>query len=204
MLGSSSVRRRKLVVGHKLARDRAADLRFAHDSEAQHLRIRKQAFEVGGILGVCDREGGAVERCGGGVEDCQLAPGREVGEVDEQVGALGRREQEPVRRHGDRGAEESVVRADLRDPLEFRSAVAQQHEPIRAGVGAVEHAEAVGRRLDVEDRPDLAVDDSERRERFHHFGVGLVNQSAGQPPLLVEVEVAVLNQQRHFERRCFR
>jgi hypothetical protein len=107
------LRRRKLVIGHKLAWDRAADRRLAHDTEAQHLRVRKQAFEVVGILGVCGREGGAVERCGGGVEDCQLAPGREIGEVDEQVSALGRREQEPVRRHAGRGAEESVVSPDL-------------------------------------------------------------------------------------------
>jgi hypothetical protein len=30
-----------------------------------------------------------------------------------------------------------------------------------------------------------------------------VEEAAGQPPLLVEVEVAVLNQQRHLERRSF-
>jgi hypothetical protein len=31
-----------------------------------------------------------------------------------------------------------------------------------------------------------------------------VDEPAGEPPLLVEVEVAVLNQQRHLERRSFR
>ena len=41
----------------------------------------------------------------------------------------------------DRSAEKPVVRADLGDPLELGGAVSQQHEPIRAGVGAVEHAE---------------------------------------------------------------
>jgi hypothetical protein len=30
-----------------------------------------------------------------------------------------------------------------------------------------------------------------------------MDQAAGQPPLLVEVEVAVLNQQRQLERRAF-
>ena len=90
------------------------------------------------------------------------------------------------------------------DPLELGAAVAQQDEPVGAGVGAVEHAEAVGRRLHVEDRPDLAVHDRERREGLHHLRVGLVDEPAGQPPVLVEVEVAVLDQQRHLERRSFR
>ena len=102
---------------------------------------------------------------------------------------------------GDGAAEQPVVGADLGDPIELGLAVAQQHEPVGAGVGAVEHAEAVGRRLHVEHRPDLAVHDRERREGLHHLRVGLVDEPAGQPPLLVDVEVAVLDQQRHLERR---
>ena len=47
----------------------------------------------------------------------------------------------------DRGAEQAVVGADLRDPVELRLAVAEQDEPVGAGVGAVDHAEAVGGRL---------------------------------------------------------
>ena len=97
-----------------------------------------------------------------------------------------------------------MVGPDLRDPPVLRSAVAQQHEPVCAGIGAVEHAEAVGRRSHVEDRPDLAVHDREWRESFHHLRVGLVDEPAGQPPVFVDVEVAVLNQQRHLERRPFR
>ena len=102
---------------------------------------------------------------------------------------------------GDGAAQQPVVGADLGDPLELRGAVAQQDQPVGAGVRAVQDAEAVGRRLHVEHRPDLAVHDRERRERLHHVGVGLVDEPAGQPSLLVEVEVAVLDQQRHLERR---
>ena len=127
--------------------------------------------------------GGAVEGGGGGVEQRELAAGLEVGEVDEQVGALGRREHEAVRRHARRGAEQAVVGADLGDPLEIGLAVAEQHEPVGAGVGAVDHAEAVGGGLHVEHRPDLAVDGRERREGLHHVGVGLVHELAGQPAL---------------------
>ena len=97
-----------------------------------------------------------------------------------------------------------MVGADLRDPLHLRNAVAEQHEPVGARIGAVEHADAVRRRLDVKDRPDLAVHDGEGREGFHHLRVGLVDELAGQPPFLVHIEVAVLDQQRHFVRRPFR
>src|SRR6185437_16280045 len=69
-----------------------------------------------------------------------------------------------------------------------------------AGVGAVEDAEAVGDRLYIQPRPDLAVDDREGGKCFHHLRVGLMDQLAGQPPGVVEVEVAVLDEQRHLER----
>jgi hypothetical protein len=55
-----------------------------------------------------------------------------------------------------------------------------------------EHPEAVHRGLDVEHRPDLAVDHRERRESLHHFRVGLVDEPAGQLTVLVDVEVPVL------------
>ena len=69
--------------------------------------------------GVGGGEGGAVERGGGGVEQRELAAWLEVGEVDEQVGAFGRREHEAVRGHTGGGPEQSVVGADLGDPVEL-------------------------------------------------------------------------------------
>ena len=128
-------------------------------------------------------------------------PGSRPEKLTSRSGALGRREHEPVRRHAGGGAEQSVVGADLGDPVEFGLAVAEQHQPVGAGVGAVEDAEAVGRRLHLQQRPDLAVDDRERRKGLHHLGIGLMDQLAGQPSGPVEAEVAVLDEQRHLERR---
>ena len=174
------------------------------DAEAHHLRVREQAVEVRSVAGVGGGEGAAVERGGGGVEQRELAAGLEVGEIDEQVGALGRREHEAVRRHADGSTEQAVVGADLGNPLELGRFVSEQHEPVGAGVGPVEHAKPVRGRLHVERRPHLAVDGRERRERLHHVGVGLVHELSGQPFLVVDVEVAVLNQQRQLERRSLR
>ena len=99
---ASASARRRLVVGRELARDRPSRGPSASATTRKRMTcgIRQQAVEIGGVLGVGGRERGAVERGGGGVEQRQLAAGREVGEVDEQVGALGRGEHEPVRRHG--------------------------------------------------------------------------------------------------------
>ena len=97
-----------------------------------------------------------------------------------------------------------MVGGDLGNPLELGRFVSEQHEPVGAGVGAVEHAKPVRGGLHVEHRPHLAVDGRERRERLHHVGVGLVHELSGQPFLVVDVEVAVLNQQRQLERRSLR
>jgi hypothetical protein len=120
--------------------------------------------------------------------------------ISRSTSAIARR-RAPARASDESGSEQSVVGADLRDALELRSAVAHENEPVRAGVGAVEHPEAVRRGLDVEHRPDLAVDDRERRESLHHLRVGLVDEPPGQLTLLVDVEVPALQQERHLERR---
>ena len=91
----------------------------------------------------------------------------------------------------------------LSDSLELGVAVAEQHQPVRARVGAVDDAKAVSGRLHVEDGPHFAVNDGKRREGFHYVRVGLVDQLSVQPSAVVEVEVAVLNQQRYLERRTF-
>jgi len=171
------------------------------DAEAHDVRIRQHPAGICGVAGVGGTEGGAVEGGGGGVDQRELAARLQAGEVGEQVGALGRREHEPVRRHAPGGAEQPVVGADLGDPVEFGFTVAEQHQPVGAGVGAVEDAQAVGGRLHLQQRPDLAVDDREGRKGLHHLWVGLMDQLAGQPSGLVEAEVAVLDEQRHLERR---
>ena len=103
----------------------------------------------------------AVERRSGGVPERELGAGGEVGEVDEQVGALGRREHEALGGQRDRRAEEPALGADLGDPAVVGPAVAGEHEPVGAGVRAVEYAEPVRRRLDLDVRPDRAVDGGE-------------------------------------------
>ena len=80
-------------------------------------------------------------------------------------------------------------------------AVTGEDEPEGAGVGTVKHPEAVGGRLDLDHRPDGAVDGGERAEALHHLGVGLVDQLAGQAAVGVGIEVAVGEQQRQFVRR---
>jgi hypothetical protein len=82
-------------------------------------------------------------------------------------------------------------------------AVAGQHEPVSAGVRAVQQAETVRRRLHVEVRPDGAVDRGEGAEALHHLRIGLVQQIACEPAVVVEVEVAVAQQERHLVRWSF-
>src|SRR3954470_19776006 len=102
--------------------------------EAHYLRVGQQAVEVRGVSGAGGGVGAAVERGGGGVEKRELAAGLEVGEIDEQVGALGRRQHQSLRRHADGSAEQAVVGPDLGDPAQLGGVVAEQHEPVGAGV----------------------------------------------------------------------
>ena len=64
-------------------------------------------------------------------------------------------------------------------------------------------AEAVRRRLDVEVRPDRAVDRGEGAEALHHLRIGLVQEIARQAAVVVGVEVAVAQQERQLVRRPF-
>src|SRR5436309_2747641 len=90
-------------------------------------RMRQHPAGICGAAGIGGGEGGAVEGSGGSVDQRELAAGLHAGGVDEQVGALGRREHEPVRRHAGGGAEQPVVGADLGDLVEFGFTVAEQH-----------------------------------------------------------------------------
>src|SRR5260370_12116649 len=161
----------------------------------------EQAGEIGRRLGQSRGERRPVEGSLGCVEQRQHASRREVGEINQKVGALGRSEQQAIRGHAGWGAEQRVVRADLRDSMEVGMTVADQDQRVRARVGGVVHGQAIDGWLHVKRRPDLAVDDGEWCESLHHLGVGLVKKAAGQPAVFVEVEVAVLDQQRYLERR---
>ena len=77
------------VIGGELAWDRSAGDRARDDAEAHDLRIWQQPVEIYGVVSVGGGEGGAGEGGGRCVEQRELAPRRQVGEVDEQVGALG-------------------------------------------------------------------------------------------------------------------
>ena len=83
-------------------------------------------------------------------------------------------------------------------------AVAGEHETVGAGVRPVQQAESVRRRLDVQMRPDRAVDRGEGAEALHHSGIGLVQQIPGQLAVLGGVEVAVGQQEGELEGRPFR
>jgi hypothetical protein len=175
-----------------------------HGAEAHDVGVGQELAWVGGFGGTGGGEWVAVERGACGVGQGELAARLEAGEVHEQVGPLGGGEHEPVGGDGNGRGQQAAVGADLGDPVEFGSAVAQQDEPEGAGVGSVEHAQPVGRGLCIVDRPHLAVDYGERREGLNRPRVGLVDQLAGEPAAGGLPEVAVLHQQRHLKRRPLR
>ena len=80
------------VTSSRMARSLALD-----DTDPQNLRERQQTVE---IRGAGDRwiSEGAVERRGGGVPDGEIHTRRQVGEVDEKIGAFGRCQHEPLSR----------------------------------------------------------------------------------------------------------
>ena len=143
----------------------------------------------------------AVERCSGGVPQGELRPRREVGEIDQKVGAFGRGEDESLRRDSHRREEQPALAADLCDPLVVGLALASEHETEGAGVRAIEQPEPVGRRLDLDVRPDRAVDGGERAEALRDIRVGLVQEPPGHAAVGVGVEVAIGEQERQLVRR---
>ena len=54
----------------------------------------------------------------------------------------------------------------MRDAVKLGLPVSEQDEPVGAGVGVVDHAEAIGGLPHLEYGPDLAVDNRERRDRI--------------------------------------
>jgi len=153
-----------------------------HGAEAHDVGVGQELAWVGGFGGTGGGEGVAAGRGACGAGQGELAARLEVGEVHEQVGPLGGGEHEPVGGDGNGRGQQAAVGADLGDPVEFGSAVAQQDEPEGAGVGPVEHAQPAGRGLHIVDRPHLTVNHGERREGLHRPRVGLVDQLAGDRP----------------------
>jgi hypothetical protein len=80
---------RRVVVCREQTRDRSRRCCARRDPKAHHVWIRKQAVKICGVLGVCGGECRAVERRGGSVEQGELGAGIKVGEIDEQISALG-------------------------------------------------------------------------------------------------------------------
>ena len=170
------------------------------DADSQHLRVGQQAVEVD-AAGGRGGDDGAVEGRGGGVPEGELGSGRQVGEVDQEIGALGRCQHETLGRDRHGREEKPALGADLGDSPVIGLAVAGEHKTVGAGVRAVQQAEAVRSRLDVEVRPDRAVDRGEGTEALHHLRIGLVQEIARETAVLVGVEVAVGQQKRELVRR---
>ena len=88
------------------------------------------------------------------------------------------------------------------DPSVVGSPVTREHQPVGARVRAVQYPEAVRLRLDLDKRPDHPIHSGKRAEALHDFGVGLVDQLAGECAVAGHVEVAVGEQHWQLVRRA--
>ena len=75
-----------------------------------------------------------------------------------------------------------LLGADLGDPLVVGRTVASEHQSVGPGVRAVQQPEAIGRRFDLDHRPDRPVDDGERAENSITSGSVLCNSSPVRRP----------------------
>ena len=102
-------------VGREHPRDAASAATSLADADTQHFRVRQQAVEVG-VPRPRGVDGAAVERSDGGVPEGELGPECEIGEVDQEVCALGGREHEALLRDRHGRAEQPALAPDLGDP----------------------------------------------------------------------------------------
>ncbi len=89
-----------------------------------------------------------------------------AGEVDDDVGALARSDQQGVQL--DRRAQQPAVGADLRERQRPAAVLACEAQVVQPRLGAVDDPEPVAPRLDVHVRPDLGVDDRDVAEELRH------------------------------------
>jgi len=140
----------------------------------------------------------------------RVRAGRDPGEVDDQVGALGRDHQQPVAVLGgevDRGGQQAALVADL--PHGHAGEVAEVEDQ-EARLAAVEHPEAVAPAFDLLVGPGAAVHDERVSEelgipdrwgvRVGDVGAGLVVEECagvGVEQRAVRIERAILDRERN-------
>ncbi|MCW2872263.1 MAG: hypothetical protein JWL99_3583 [Streptomyces oryziradicis] len=124
-------------------------------------------------------------------------PALERAEVDEDVGPLGRGEGQAPGGQCERLAEQAAVGADqITGAGELLIVLAEQVQTVDAGVGGVEHPEAVPARTYLQVRPDDTVDQGVGTEEGQGAG-GLVEQLPGEAATVVGDEIAVADHQRY-------
>ncbi|EHM24983.1 hypothetical protein SPW_6618 [Streptomyces sp. W007] len=146
---------------------------------------------------------GAGSRFGQGVDEPE-ASAAQGGEVHQEVGAFTGGDRHAV---GDRvgPGQQSAVRADQPEGVggEFPALLVEDLQQVGAVVRGVEGAEAVPARLHLQVRPDHPVDQVERSGEGADQFIGvvgdddaLVEEVAGERPVVVEVEIAVEEDER--------
>ena len=87
-------------------------------------------------------------------------------EVDDQIGALARRDQQRGHRHW--RAQQSALGSDLCERQRPAAVVVDEAQVVEARLRAVDDPQPVAARLDVDERPDLGVDDRDVAEELRH------------------------------------
>lgn len=188
--------------GEHLRQDEGVGLGALAHPELHHVRIADVVDRVG-------HPGGTARAL---VDQAQAAA-LQLPEVEQQVhpfgGRHGQRRQRRVEADRHRGGQQSAVAADLVEHAGHRVVLlVEEHQVVDAGVGGVDEPEPVPGGVGFEVGPDHSVDRGEgagegQRDRSARLGVlrvdddRLVQQPPVEAPVLVGVEVAVGEDQRH-------
>ena len=130
-------------------------------------RRRPAAAWLTRIFSSCDQPRAPAHRVGrpGVVRDDERGVAL-PGEVDDHVGALAGRDQQRGHRHG--RAQQPAVGADLRERQRPAAVLVGELQVVEARLRSVDDPEPVAARLDVDERPDLGVDDRDVAEELRH------------------------------------